>query len=79
VLEARSSECVSGNKAAIQSFATQPVALRALENDSVDAFIASASFISYYMTKSEGLKKIATSINPMPLGIAVRHDNKELA
>jgi len=80
VLEARSGECVAANGQAIfiQSFDTQPVALRALENDSVDAFIASDSLISYYMTKSQGLKKIATSINPMPLGIAVRHGNEAL-
>jgi len=80
VLEARSSQCSADGKAviAIQSFDTQPVALRALENDSVDAFIASDSLISYYMTQSPGLKKIATSINPMPLGIAVRHGNDAL-
>jgi len=80
VLEETSSACVTAGKPAItiQSFDTQPVALRALENDSVKAFIATDSLISYYMTKSPGLKKIATDINPMPLGIAVRHGNQEL-
>lgn len=81
VLEETSAECTAKGEPAIriQSFDSQPVAMRALENKSVDAFIATDSLISYYMKQTPGLKKIATGIKPTPLGIGVPKDNPELA
>lgn len=81
VLEEISAECTAGGKPAvnIQSFDSQPVAMRALENGSVDAFIATDSLVSYYMKQSPGLKKIATGIRPSVLGIGVPLGNEELA
>ncbi len=81
VLEAASASCETDGKEAIdiRSFDTQPVALRALANDSVDGFIATDSFVSYYMKQNPGQKKIATGINPTTLGIGVPLDNEALA
>ncbi len=75
VLQEASAKCESGGKAAlkIQAFDTQPVAVRALENGNVETFIATESLVSYYMTKNADLKKIATGISPMTLGIGVPH------
>lgn len=73
VLQEASAKCEAGGKAAvkIQAFDTQPVAVRALENGNVETFIATDSLVSYYMTKNPDLKKIATGISPMTLGIGV--------
>lgn len=81
VLEEASAKCEADGKAAvaIQSFDAQPVAIRALENDSVEAFIATDSLVSYYMGKNGDLKKIATGIKPTPLGIGVPLDDDALA
>ncbi|MGY5775272.1 substrate-binding periplasmic protein [Rhizobium sp. LEGMi135b] len=81
VLEEASAKCEAGGKSAvaIQSFDAQPVAIRALENDSVEAFIATDSLVSYYMTKNPDLKKIAMEIEPTPLGIGVPLDDEALA
>ncbi|WP_312795097.1 substrate-binding periplasmic protein [Tianweitania sp.] len=81
VLQEASAKCEAASKPAvvIQAFDTQPVAIRALENDSVEAFIATDSLISYYMTKNEGLKKIATGISPNLLGIGFQANNDDLA
>ncbi|MEI4488442.1 ABC transporter substrate-binding protein [Frigidibacter sp. MR17.14] len=81
VLQETSAECTAAGKpeVQIQSFDSQPVAMRALENGSVDAFIATDSLVSYYMKQSPGLKKIATGIKPAILGIGVPKDNPELA
>lgn len=81
VLEATSAECTAKGEEEIriQSFDSQPVAMRALENKSVDAFIATDSLISYYMKQTPGLKKIATGIKPTQLGIGVPKGNPELA
>ncbi|MGV6873156.1 ABC transporter substrate-binding protein [Pseudochelatococcus sp. B33] len=81
VLEEISAECTTAGKPAvnIQSFDSQPVAMRALENGSVDAFIATDSLVSYYMKQSPGLKKIATGIKPSTLGIGVPLGNDALA
>ena len=81
VLEEASAECTARGESAIriQSFDSQPVAMRALENKSVDAFIATDSLISYYMKQTPGLKKIATGIKPTLLGIGVPKGNEELA
>jgi polar amino acid transport system substrate-binding protein len=81
VLQDASDKCEADGKTAvtIQSFDAQPVAIRALENDSVEAFIATDSLVSYYMTKSSDLKKIATGIKPSTLGIGVPLDNEALA
>lgn len=81
VLEEASAECTARGESGIriQSFDSQPVAMRALENKSVDAFIATDSLISYYMKQTPGLKKIATGIKPTLLGIGVPKGNEELA
>ena len=81
VLQRASATCEGAGKPAltIQAFDTQPVAIRALENDSVEGFIATDSLVSYYMTKNDSLKKIATGISPTPLGIGFQTDNKALA
>ncbi|MFF7710809.1 transporter substrate-binding domain-containing protein [Pseudomonas sp. NPDC007930] len=73
VLQGASSTCEAAGKPAIaiQSFDTQPVAIRAMENGSVEAFIATDSLISYYLQRNDNLKKVATGINPMTLGIGV--------
>ncbi|MBK5000215.1 amino acid ABC transporter substrate-binding protein [Pseudomonas sp. S31] len=73
VLEQASGACSAAGKPAIaiQSFDTQPVAIRALENRSVDAFIATDSLVSYYLQRNPRLKKIATGISPMTLGIGL--------
>jgi polar amino acid transport system substrate-binding protein len=41
--------------------------------------IATDSLISYFMKQNPGLKKVATGISPVTLGIGVAQDNKELA
>lgn len=81
VLEEASAECTAKDEPAIriQSFDSQPVAMRALENKSVDAFIATDSLISYYMKQTPGLKKIATGIKPTQLGIGLPKGDEELA
>lgn len=81
VLQETSAKCEATGKpaVAIQAFDTQPVAIRALENDSVEGFIATDSLISYYMTKNDSLKKVATGISPMRLGIGFQTENKALA
>ncbi|WJS85354.1 ABC transporter substrate-binding protein [Paracoccus sp. TOH] len=81
VLEEASAACSARGEAAIriQSFDSQPVAMRALENGSVDTFIATDSLISYYMKKMPGLKKIATGIKPTVLGIGLPKGDAELA
>lgn len=81
VLQQTSATCEAGGKSAlaIQAFDTQPVAIRALENDSVDGFIATDSLISFYMTKNDSLKKVATGISPNLLGIGFQTENASLA
>lgn len=81
VLQDTSAKCEAAGKPAvtIQAFDTQPVAIRALENDSVEGFIATDSLISYYMTKNDSLKKVATGISPTKLGIGFQTSNKALA
>ncbi|RWR26945.1 transporter substrate-binding domain-containing protein [Sinirhodobacter populi] len=81
VLQEASAACEAGGKpaVAIQAFDSQPVAIRALENDSVEAFIATDSLISFYMAKNDSLKKIATGINPTLLGIGFQTGNTALA
>ncbi|MVA25053.1 ABC transporter substrate-binding protein (plasmid) [Agrobacterium vitis] len=81
VLQEASSKCDAAGKPAvtIQAFDTQPVAIRALENDSVEGFIATDSLISYYMAKNDSLKKVATGISPTKLGIGFQPGNKALA
>ncbi|AYD03633.1 ABC transporter substrate-binding protein [Neorhizobium sp. NCHU2750] len=81
VLQDTSAKCEAAGKPAvgIQAFDTQPVAIRALENDSVEGFIATDSLISYYMTKNDSLKKVATGISPTPLGIGFQTNNPALA
>lgn len=73
VLQEASGKCEAASKPAIgiQSFDTQPVAIRALENGSVEAFIATDSLVSFYMQRNPNLKKVATGISPMTLGIGV--------
>jgi polar amino acid transport system substrate-binding protein len=80
VLEEASAKCTAAGKPAlkIQAFDTQPVAIRALENGSVEIFIATDSLISFYMTKNPDLKKIVTGISPMKLGIGVPHGQDAL-
>jgi polar amino acid transport system substrate-binding protein len=72
-LEGISQKCQAAGKAAlrIQSFDTQPVALRALENGNVEAFIATDTLISFHMAKNPGYRKIVSGMNPMTLGIGV--------
>jgi polar amino acid transport system substrate-binding protein len=81
VLQAQSDQCESAKKPPIriQAFDTQPIALRALENDSVDAFIATDSLISYFMQHNNGYRKVATGISPMMLGIGVPKNRDDLA
>ncbi|WP_118184693.1 ABC transporter substrate-binding protein [Paraburkholderia phosphatilytica] len=81
VLQDESEKCKAAGKPeiTIQAFDTQPVALRALENSSVDAFIATDSLVSYFMNHNSGYKKIATGISPMQLGIGIPKDNAALA
>lgn len=81
VLQAQSEQCEAAKKPPIriQAFDTQPIALRALENDSVDAFIATDSLISYFMQHNAGFRKIATGISPMMLGIGVPKNREDLA
>lgn len=80
VVSAQSETCTAEGKSAvqIQSFDTQPIAVRALENGSVEAFFASDQLVSYYLLKNPALRKAATGINPVTLGIAVKMDNSEL-
>ncbi|MGI2035598.1 ABC transporter substrate-binding protein [Rhizobium panacihumi] len=81
VLQEASGKCEAAGKPAvtIQAFDTQPVAIRALENDSVEGFIATDSLVSYYMTKNDSLKKVATGISPTKLGIGFQTGNQALA
>ncbi len=81
VLQEESEKCRAGGKPeiAIRAFDTQPVALRALENSSVDAFIATDSLVSYFMSRNSGYRKIATGISPMALGIGVPKNDTALA
>lgn len=81
VLQEASGKCEAASKPAvtIQAFDTQPVAIRALENDSVEGFIATDSLISYYMSKNDSLKKVATGISPTRLGIGFQTGNTALA
>jgi polar amino acid transport system substrate-binding protein len=80
-LQEASASCEAAGKSAvtIQAFDTQPVAIRALENNSVDGFIATDSLVSYYMKKNGNLKKVATGISPTPLGIGFQTSNQALA
>jgi polar amino acid transport system substrate-binding protein len=81
VLQSQSAQCEAAKKPPIkiQAFDTQPIAMRALENDSVDSFIATDSLISYFMQHNEGFRKIATGISPMMLGIGVPKNREDLA
>lgn len=81
VLQEESEKCRAAGKSdiSIQAFDTQPVALRALENNSVEAFIATDSLVSYFMSRNSGYKKIATGISPMALGIGVPKNDAALA
>jgi polar amino acid transport system substrate-binding protein len=80
VVAGQSEACVAEGKAAveIQAFDTQPIAVRALENGNVEAFVASDQLVSYYILKNPALHKAATGINPVTLGIAVKMDNTDL-
>lgn len=80
VLQEASAKCEGAGQPAlkIQAFDTQPVAIRALENGSVETFIATDSLVSFYMTKNPDLKKVASGISPMTLGIGVPHGQDEL-
>jgi polar amino acid transport system substrate-binding protein len=81
VLQEESEKCHAGGKPdiSIRAFDTQPVALRALENNSVEAFIATDSLVSYFMSHNSGYRKIATGISPMALGIGVPKNDAALA
>jgi polar amino acid transport system substrate-binding protein len=81
VVEAQSEACTKAGKPAvtIQSFDTQPIAVRALENGNVEAFVASDQLVSFYQLKNTALVKAATGINPVTLGIVVKQDNPTLA
>ena len=81
VVEAQSEQCQKDRKASveIQSFDTQPVAVRALENGNVEAFVASDQLVSFYLLKNPALMKAASGINPVTLGIVVKKDNAALA
>jgi len=81
IVEAQSESCGKEKKPAItiQAFDTQPIAVRALENGNVDAFVASDQLVSFYQLKNTTLVKAATGINPVILGIAVRQNNTSLA
>jgi polar amino acid transport system substrate-binding protein len=81
VLQDENEKCHAAGKPdiAIQAFDTQPVALRALENNSVEGFIATDSLVSYFMSHNAGYKKIATGISPMALGIGVPKNDAALA
>lgn len=80
-LEGISAKCQAAGKAAlrIQAFDTQPVALKALENNNVEAFIATDTLISFHMSKNPGYKKIVSGMNPMTLGIGLPHGQEALA
>lgn len=81
VVAAQSEQCTKDGKAEIQiqAFDTQPIAVRALENGNVEAFVASDQLVSFYLSKNPALTKAAWGINPVTLGIAVKKDNKALA
>lgn len=81
LLQGASDKCQAAGKAAlkIQSFDTQPVALRALENGNVETFIATDTLISFHMMKNPGYKKIVSGMNPTTLGIGVPHGQDALA
>ncbi|WP_206952419.1 substrate-binding periplasmic protein [Trinickia acidisoli] len=81
VLQSESQKCDAAGKPdiGIRAFDTQPIAIRALENHSVDAFIATDSLVSYFMSHNSGYKKIATGISPMMLGIGVPKNDEALA
>lgn len=81
VVTAQSEKCVAEGKpeVKIQSFDTQPIAVRALENGNVEAFVASDQLVSYYLLKNSSLEKAAANINPVTLGIVVRKDDEALA
>lgn len=81
VLDEASGRCTAGGKPAIriQAFDTQPVAVRALENGSVESFIATDPLVSYYMSKNPVLKKVATGISPTTVGIGVPKGDDKLA
>ncbi len=81
VVTAQSEKCVAESKpdVKIQSFDTQPIAVRALENGNVEAFVASDQLVSYYLLKNPSLEKAAANINPVTLGIVVKQDNPALA
>lgn len=81
VVTEQSEKCVADGKpeVAIQSFDTQPIAVRALENGNVEAFVASDQLVSYYLLKNPALEKAAANINPVTLGVAIKKDNPDLA
>jgi len=81
VVAAQSEKCVAERKpeVKIQSFDTQPIAVRALENGNVEAFVASDQLVSYYLLKNPALEKAAANINPVTLGIVVKKDDGALA
>lgn len=81
VLAAQSEKCTAESKpeVKIQSFDTQPIAVRALENGNVEAFFASDQLVSYYLLKNPKLEKAAANINPVTLGIVVKKGNDALA
>lgn len=81
VVAEQSEKCVAESKPQvnIQSFDTQPIAVRALENGNVEAFVASDQLVSYYLLKNPSLEKAAANINPVTLGVVVKKDDEALA
>lgn len=81
VVAEQSEKCVAESKPQvnIQSFDTQPIAVRALENGNVEAFVASDQLVSYYLLKNPSLEKAAANINPVTLGIVIKKDDEALA
>ncbi len=72
MIEVQNDACQKQGKGAIdiRAFDTQPIAVGALRNANVDAFVASDQLVSYYGQQYNDLKKTVAGINPVTLGVA---------
>jgi polar amino acid transport system substrate-binding protein len=81
-LDAESKKLKSQGKKAInvQSFPKDTDAAAALKTHRVDAYFGDSPVVAYYISKDKSFVFAGAPINPIPVGIAVRHhDGNEAA